>query len=236
MAKTTYTPNVAERKRISDCVNLFKRERHDFERFAEVLHGDIATAPGLVPFIKFAKHRVKDPSHLREKLRRKCIECKRGGKHFDITATNLFSRITDLAGVRVLHLHTDQMRAIHPQLLALFKLQKYELLEGPIANLWDHEYETFFSSIGIKCNVRVDTMYTSVHYVVRANTTTETACELQVRTLSEELWGEVSHKLNYPKRTTSVACNEQLKVLARLTSSATRLVDSIFKSYDDHCK
>jgi hypothetical protein len=32
----------------------------------------------------------------------------------------------------------------------------------------------------------------------------------------------------------SVACAEQIEAVARLTSSATRLVDSIFRSYEDH--
>jgi ppGpp synthetase/RelA/SpoT-type nucleotidyltranferase len=52
--------------------------------------------------------------------------------------------------------------------------------------------------------------------------------EIQVRTLMEEVWGEVDHTMNYPYPVESLACREQLKVLARVTSSASRLVDSIF--------
>jgi putative GTP pyrophosphokinase len=48
--------------------------------------------------------------------------------------------------------------------------------------------------------------------------------------------GEVSHKINYPHPIRSVACEEQVKALARVTSSATRLVDSLFRSYDDHVR
>ena len=58
--------------------------------------------------------------------------------------------------------------------------------------------------------------------------------EIQVRTLMEEVWGEVDHTINYPNPIDSLACSEQLKVLARVTSSASRLVDSIFASVDDH--
>ena len=50
----------------------------------------------------------------------------------------------------------------------------------------------------------------------------------------EEVWGEVDHTINYPHSTGSVGCAEQLKVLARVTSSATRLVDSIFVTLADH--
>lgn len=52
----------------------------------------------------------------------------------------------------------------------------------------------------------------------------------------EEVWGEVNHEINYPRPINSVACAEQIKALARVTSSATRLVDSVFRSYDDHVK
>jgi putative GTP pyrophosphokinase len=53
-------------------------------------------------------------------------------------------------------------------------------------------------------------------------------CEIQVRTLFEEIWGEIDHTLNYPDTTASVACKEQLRVLAKLASTGTRLADAIF--------
>ena len=76
-------------------------------------------------------------------------------------------------------------------------------------------------------------MYTSVHYVVEP-VFDQIACEIQVRTLAEELWGEVSHTVNYPEETDSIACKEQLAALARVASGCTRLVDSIFASESEH--
>jgi len=73
-------------------------------------------------------------------------------------------------------------------------------------------------------------MYTSVHYVVESNSSTRATCEIQVRTLAEELWGEVDHTMNYPHESSVLSCREQIKVLARVTSSCSRLVDSIFRS------
>ena len=61
-------------------------------------------------------------------------------------------------------------------------------------------------------------------------------CEIQVRTLFEEIWGEIDHTINYPKKTDSVACGEQLRVLAKLVSTGTRLADSIFRSHSEHKK
>lgn len=224
----------SDQKLINELVSLYSLERDRFERFANTLHADIVESRNLKPYVQFAKYRTKDPEHFRGKLKRKLAAAKAEGVAFDIDKDNLFSKIQDFAGVRVLHLHTQQMNAINPLLLKLFSDEKYELIEGPIANLWDHEYEAFFKGINITPKVRSDTMYTSVHYLVRGNNTFKTTCELQVRTLSEELWGEVSHTINYPEQTTSIACQEQLKVLARITSSATRLVDALFKSDLDH--
>ena len=58
-------------------------------------------------------------------------------------------------------------------------------------------------------------------------------CEIQIRTLFEEIWGEIDHTINYPYPTEIVACKEQLRVLAKLVSTGTRLADSIFRTYND---
>ena len=51
--------------------------------------------------------------------------------------------------------------------------------------------------------------------------------------LFEEIWGEIDHTINYPYPTEIVACKEQLRVLAKLVSTGTRLADSIFRTYND---
>ena len=99
------------------------------------------------------------------------------------------------------------------------------------AGLWDREYETIYREFGIQSQSR-ESMYTSVHYILQANQKTKITAELQVRTLMEEVWGEVSHRVDYPIPG-SRSCKDQLKVLARLTSGSTRLVDSIFKTHDE---
>jgi ppGpp synthetase/RelA/SpoT-type nucleotidyltranferase len=78
--------------------------------------------------------------------------------------------------------------------------------------------------------------YTSVHYVILANRKTKITCEIQVRTLTEELWGEIDHLINYPHKTKILACKEQLATLARAASTCSRLVDSILRSHSDLSK
>jgi GTP pyrophosphokinase len=176
---------------------------------------------------------VKDPDHLRDKLVGKLCDAKKANrKTLGITTANLFAKINDLAGVRLLHLHTSQFVNINKELLSIFDEDGYRLLEGPVARAWDDESRQFFQSIDVDTK-NSPTMYTSVHYILRANSKTTLTCELQVRTLAEELWGEVDHALNYPRPNPSEACRELIRVLARMTSGSSRLVDSIFRAHQE---
>lgn len=60
-----------------------------------------------IPIIHSIKSRTKDPEHLRDKLHRKYE------KGESISKDDFLERITDLAGVRVLHLYNDQFPLIH---------------------------------------------------------------------------------------------------------------------------
>jgi ppGpp synthetase/RelA/SpoT-type nucleotidyltranferase len=219
-----------DRRRISDAVAFFSKQRHLFEVFAKSLTVHLGENKDLAPYLHFIKYRVKEARHLRRKLELITLEAKRTGRVPRITAANLFTKIYDLAGVRILHLHTEQIAEINRIILAILKEHQYRLIEGPIAVCWDVEYEDLFRGFGIKTEPR-RSMYTSVHYIIEANQQTKITAELQVRTLMDEVWGEVSHRVNYPDTSASRACREQLKVLARFTSGCTRLVDSIFRSH-----
>lgn len=218
-------------RKIDAMVDLYRENLPPFSRFASAAYRLLSEHELLKPYLHSAKYRVKEPNHLRDKLAKKAQEAIDDGSVFDINTDNLFDRITDLAGVRLLHLHSDQFQGIHDALIEIFTEQQYVLVEN-VANTWDSEFEKIFSRLSIDTKVRED-MYTSVHYIVRANVASRTPCEIQVRTLYEEVWGEVSHKVDYPERSKSVACQEQIRVLARVTSSGTRLVDSIFKSREE---
>jgi putative GTP pyrophosphokinase len=175
---------------------------------------------------------MKAPDHLKDKLIRKLRKTQEAGEQFNITKENLFTEITDLGGYRILHLHTRQMDKINKALLEVLNEAQCTVIEGPKANVWDQESESYFEGIGIETEYN-PRLYSSVHYVVQPNSRAKVTIELHVRTLSEEVWGEVDHKFNYPHSVDSVACSEQIKVLARVASSCTRLVDSIFASHSD---
>ena len=215
--------------RIDEAVHYFIANQSLFESFAQALMAYFQNDAKLAPYIHFIKYRLKDSRNLREKLIRKAE------KGDVIDKSKLFGKITDLAGIRIIHLHTSQMEGMHKAILAILEEQQLRLVEKPSANCWDMEYETIFRSFGITPRRR-GSMYTTVHYVIRANQKTKVTCEVQVRTLMDEVWGEVSHRVNYPNESPSLSCQNQLKILARLTSGCTRLVDSIFQSHFDASK
>jgi putative GTP pyrophosphokinase len=231
MTSSTTAPSISDIE-IAALVDVYIPQRADFAKLAKRVETDLIEHQELRPFIHSTKQREKDPSHLADKLRRKADEATRAGKAFGITKENFFSRIGDLAGVRLLHIHTEQLGKIHPTIIKILKFHKYRFREKPLVYIWDVERKNFLKKLGLKVIVRPE-LYTSVHYVVEPHWG-KIACEIQVRTLAEELWGEVSHTINYPHKTPSIACNEQLAALARIASGCTRLVDSIFASDSEH--
>src|SRR5438874_586932 len=78
------------------------------ELFRDQFYLALTSSDELMRHVHSMKTRMKDPDHLREKLVRKMKECKEKGVEFAITPSDLLTRVTDLAGVRILHLYTRQ--------------------------------------------------------------------------------------------------------------------------------
>lgn len=217
---------------IIEILDEYKTKDFQLDRFLSQVSDFFIKHPKLnqkpFPVVHSVKSRKKDLDHLEDKVKRKYIDGK------TITKENLFKKITDLIGVRVFHLHQEQFRIIHEVIQQNIHEGEWAYVEEPKAYTWDPESEKFYVSLGIPTELK-DTLYTSVHYVVRLNSPSAfVTCEIQVRTLFEEIWGEIDHAINYPYPTESIACKEQLKVLTKLTSTGTRLADSIFRSHQEY--
>lgn len=216
---------------ITEAVNAYIEKQFEYEQFLAGILVFFQKHPLLnrkpLPIIHSIKSRLKDPSHLADKLERK----RANGKI--ITKDNIFSEITDFIGVRVLHLYQEQFVTINQAINEKIANGDWVFAEPPKAYTWDPESAQFYDGLNIKTEVR-DTYYTSIHYLVKPNNQNLICCEIQVRTLFEEIWGEIDHTINYPHPTDSIACKEQLRVLAKLVSTGTRLADSIFRTDLDH--
>lgn len=212
--------------RMQELVELFKSMRNEFDVFARGIRQWFLGHDGLSASnsVHSVKYRLKNPDHLLEKLQRK-FSCE------ELTDDEFFTNITDLAGVRVLHLHQAQFVKINAAIRAKIEQNDWVLAEPAKAFTWDPESQGFFVEQGLAVEVR-DTHYTSVHYLVRPRPDSRLCCEIQVRTLFEEIWGEVDHQINYPNPTANVASREQLRVLSKLVGAGSRLLDSIHRTLE----
>jgi ppGpp synthetase/RelA/SpoT-type nucleotidyltranferase len=213
---------------IKDVLALFEDKKYMLEQLIAGVTTYFTKNPEVSPYVHTIKSRIKDPGHLVDKIMRKAEKGK------IITKDNLFDTVTDLAGVRVLHLYPKEFDIIHYSLEKAIEEGQWKLYEDPIAFTWDPESKQHFEEMGLKTELR-DTYYTSIHYVIKPNNMVKNSpcCEIQVRTLFEEIWGEIDHKINYPHPTKILSCKEQLRVLSKLVSTGTRLADSIYNCYNE---
>lgn len=216
---------------IKSALKAYEDKRFELEQFLKRMVNFFSDHPklnsGSLPIIHSIKYRLKDKNRLDEKIRRKW------DTYGSIDSNNIFDLITDLAGVRILHLYQAQFQEIHNEIIRQVTEEEWFFGEPPKAYTWDPESYLFYNNLGINCAIK-DSYYTSIHYLVQPKRVSHIKCEIQVRTLFEEIWGEIDHNINYPSKTESIACKEQLKVLARLSSTGTKLADSIFLSHKEH--
>jgi putative GTP pyrophosphokinase len=214
-------------ERIEKCIELFNSKLHAINTFRQNVELLFKNNPDLAVkdrnVVHSTKSRIKEEGHLREKIHRKILSGR------EITEENFFSQVTDLAGVRVILLYQEDFSIIHRAILnKVNELEDWCFGEDPKAYTWDPENIAYFDNIGIKSEVK-SSFYTSVHYLVRPHSKSPVRCEIQVRTLFEEIWGEVDHQINYPQPTANRALSEQLKVLSKIVGAGGRLLDSIYR-------
>jgi len=214
---------------IEETVSYYNEKKFELNQFLVGINIFFSEHPilnkGPSTLIHSVKSRFKDELHLKDKIERK------RKKGVNVDKNNLFKEINDLIGVRILHLYSDQFRVIHEEILKKIDSGDWKLVENPKAYTWDPEYLALYKKLEIDTEIR-ETFYTSVHYVVTPNNDNPVCCEIQVRTLFEEIWGEIDHTINYPHPTDDIACKEQLRVLSKFISTGTRLADSIFRTYN----
>ena len=163
------------------------------------------------------RFRVKNPDHLIAKIIRKKIdEPKR-----EINLDNYKSEITDLIGLRILHLFKEDWNLIHD-----FILNNWSLHEEPTAYYRAGDSpENIEKFEKLKCQVKEHPFgYRSVHYLVETKPSkTIYIAEVQVRTIFEEAWSEIDHKIRYPYDLDNKLLSQFLVVFNRLAGSADEM-------------
>lgn len=177
------------------------------------------------PAAHTVRSRVKDPEHLIDKIIRKIIREKEKNPDYNIDVNNYKSEITDLIGIRVLHLYKDQAAPID-----IFVRETWDLREkctiyyrqGDYSNQEEPEDNKLFK-------FKVHPFgYRSWHYLISSQATKDVhIAEIQVRTIFEEGWSEIDHQLRYPNNMNDVHLTKQLLVLNRVAGSADEMATVI---------
>ncbi|WP_156312083.1 RelA/SpoT domain-containing protein [Lysinibacillus contaminans] len=168
------------------------------------------------------RSRIKDPEHLIAKLIRKTPERKeKHGADFEFTVENYKEEITDLIGVRVIHIFKEDWVNIHSFIENTWTVKEAQ------ANVREGDNKEKYTDLGIKINSR-KTGYRSVHYLVEFIPTNEIiTAEIQVRTIFEEGYGEIDHQLSYPNNNVPEVLTLNLLMLNRLAGSADEMASAV---------
>lgn len=177
------------------------------------------------------KTRVKDENHLIEKIIRKTEDRRRKyGQDFNFTVENYKDEITDLVGIRVIHIFKEDWEEIHNFITKMWNVNEI------VANIRKGDNTKKFEELGIEVCSRLSG-YRSVHYLVESYPTTEKVItEVQVRTIFEEGYGEIDHQLRYSLNEIPEILEQNLMLLNRIAGSSDEmasLINLLSKNFKD---
>lgn len=174
------------------------------------------------PKVHSVKTRVKDVRHLIEKVIRKTPERReKYGQDFNFTVENYKDEITDLLGIRVIHIFKEDWEEIHN-----FIINMWDVMEI-VANVREGDDTKKFDEQGIAVCSR-PSGYRSVHYLVESYPTNKKLItEVQVRTIFEEGYGEIDHQLRYSHEDIPELLGQNLMLLNRIAGSSDEMASLI---------
>lgn len=194
---------------------------HDAHRASETeltpVASYIADRLRQVSEVHSVRTRIKSPAHLVRKILRK----RRADPKREIGYTNYQEEVTDLVGLRALHLFKEEWKPVHD-----FICEHWELREKPIAYVRAGDNEAWLKAFqDAGCQVTEHPrQYRSIHYTIAsAPSRQEVSAEIQVRTLFEEAWSEIDHRINYPTAVSFESIGFFLQIFNRLAGSADEM-------------
>ena len=200
-------------KELSKIYEDFKIYRKELEQTAILLFNKLMLAEN----IHSVRYRIKDSEHLVEKIIRNKIK----DDTYNVTFENYKEVVTDLIGLRALHLFKEDWIKVNT-----FITETWNLKQKPIANFRRGDAETltnFFVENG--CEQKEHPYgYRSIHYIVESQPgKNKHFAEIQVRTIYEEAWAEIDHEIRYPYNLDNTIYSQFLLILNRLSGSADEM-------------
>jgi putative GTP pyrophosphokinase len=163
------------------------------------------------------RYRIKHEEHVIEKIIRKRIN----NPANIITLENYKTELTDLIGLRAIHLFKEDWLSIHDLITTT-----WDLKEKPVVNYREGDSAEYLKKIEeLDCSIKEHPFgYRSIHYVVESKPAKKTYfAEIQVRTIFEEAWSEIDHTIRYPYDQDNPLFGQFLLILNRLAGSADEM-------------
>lgn len=172
-----------------------------------------------IPGVHSVRWRVKDPEHLLEKIVRKKAAAEE--KYNDIRTENYYEIVTDLIGIRALHLFKDDCFEINQRIASIWSPAEKSVAyirngdpEDLVKKYENHDLEVKVHPAG----------YRSVHHVISSQPINRKVyAEVQIRTIFEEGWSEIDHKIRYPNFSNNELVGYFLTIFNRMAGSADEM-------------
>lgn len=200
----------------------------DLETAAESIVKTLLTKEAKNAGVHSVRYRIKDAESLIAKIIRK----KSSEKERLFTKDTYRSEITDLIGIRALHVFKNDWLNIDE-----FIRSKWKLKRGNPPIMYHRKGDSpDFIKLCKDNGCKVDEHpkeYRSIHYIILTSPGVKSInAEIQVRTIFEEGWSEIDHKLRYSeKKGTSNPLDHYLSILNRIAGSADE-IGSLIKKRD----
>ena len=177
------------------------------------------------------RYRIKGIDSLLKKIIKKTIE-----KQEKITVDNYRTRITDLIGIRVLYVFKSDYYPVHEQ---IWKKYEHQMAENIHIKLRKGDKKDIFEKI-LKHDPMIedDFEYRAIHYTMHINDkeTKDARLEIQSRTIFEEGWSEINHKLVYKNKNVSdfLILSQASSILSALVGNCDTLGDLMQNIYYEY--
>lgn len=169
--------------------------------------------------------RPKDSEHLIEKIIRKRGK-EQSAKYKGIDANNYMDIIQDLIGLRILVIKKEDWEIIFDKLVQMFPMNtrvNCYMVEKPVAYIRYGDHDIYKDKINKEYSNKD---YRSQHYIIKF---CGYFCEIQVRTLAEEVYGEFDHLVKYPYRNDNNFLMRYTNTLSKLTNAIDEMMSTCFQ-------
>lgn len=198
---------------------------HDEALQTLALHGGtIANRMQAFTGVHSVRWRIKDTYGLLKKILRKNLEEPRKAKWENINSDNYRAIVSDLIGVRALHLLKEDCVEVDEQIRKTWNVHEITIFkrdgDSKISEIIDRGAAEELHHAG----------YRSIHYGLSYHPEKEPILvEVQVRTIFQEAWSEIDHKVRYPDFSDNELLKYFLSVFNGLSGTADDMGSFVIK-------